>query len=148
MKHLRLIAAALCIILINFGCSDTESTPGLGFFPKIRAAISYNVNDPENPVLTTIFEIGDNVSFTVRAEDGDYDMATLWATLYNRADFETPLSGPDDVPLTKQTSQIMTYSYIFPITITGPAGEYSMDFQVEDARGNISNVYQLYYTVE
>jgi len=149
MNYLKIISATMCsIILLSFGCSDTESTPGVGFIPKIKRVVPYNFNDTENPYATYTFQTGDVVSFSLQAQDSDYDMETIWWEKYAFSDdTETLLSGPDYVTLPEQTSEIMTYTYILSITVTDPAGEYRVDFQVEDVRENMSDMMYVEYTV-
>lgn len=147
MNILRLASVVLITALLGYGCSDSESTPGLGFIPKIRVINMYNVNDPENPTYADTYHVGDSVSFGVRIEDNDLDLKTLVAT-ESLLGSDTPLNGPDEIPLGEQTSQLTTYWPIFPITISGPAGDHLMEFVAVDLRGNRSSAYPVVFTVE
>ncbi|HOJ15352.1 MAG TPA: hypothetical protein PLT69_12735, partial [Deltaproteobacteria bacterium] len=95
---------------------------------------------------TVQFAPGDTMTFTVRADDGDFDMQTLVWTEYN-ADTDQILNGPGEVDLPEQEGQIMTYRYALTRTVTGPAGNRRMELQVKDARGNLSNAYPIEYLV-
>lgn len=151
MKILGLAAVILGIALMQYGCSDTESTPGLGFMPKIRNARAFNVNDPENRVAASTFEEGDLMDFTVRVEDGDFDMKAVFATEYfvNEEDeTETLIAELQDSDLIGQTAQIMNYPNLFPRTVVGPVGKYRIHFVAEDERGNRSIDFFLEYNVE
>ena len=147
MNVLRFSSVVLITALLGYGCSDSESTPGLGFIPKIRVVNIYNVNDPENPTYTDTYRVGDSVSFVMRIEDKDLDLRSLTGTEYLTGS-DTPLNGPDEIPLEEQESQLMTYRLIFPIAISGPPGEHRIDFVAVDARGNESYVNFAVFTVE
>lgn len=146
MNVLRLVSVLMITALLGYGCSDSESTPGLGFIPKIRLINMYNVDEPENPLFSNTYRAGDEAAFVVRIEDHDLDLRSLRGTEY-LAGSDTPLNGPDEISLEEQTTQIVTYKLIFPITISGPAGEHRMDFVAVDARGNESYVNFYIFTV-
>jgi hypothetical protein len=78
----------------------------------------YNVNDPENPTYADTYHVGDSVSFGVRIEDNDLDLKTLVAT-ESLLGSDTPLNGPDEIPLGEQTSQLRRMAY-FSHKISGP----------------------------
>lgn len=147
MNILRLASVVLITALLGYGCSDSESTPGLGFIPKIRRVTMYDINDPENPTYPETFQIGDAAGFSVRIEDRDLDLRKLRGTEY-LAGSDTPLNGPDEIQLEEQTSQLTTYWPIFPITISGPDGQHRMEFVAVDAHGNESYVEYAFFTVE
>jgi hypothetical protein len=143
MKYVKLSIIGLCVILMANGCSGGKGNPGIGFIPKIIDAQMSNVKS-----FTSIFTAGDQVTFTVAAEDQDLNMKTLWVTEYSVAESEIPYNGPNEITLPKQSSQSITYSEIGPITLSGTSGVYRMDFQIEDARGNKSDVYSVGFTLE
>jgi hypothetical protein len=142
MKYIRLSVAGLCIILIAQGCNPSKGHPGIGFFPKITEAVMVNVN------TTGTFKFGDQVTFSVQAEDEDLNMKTLWVTVYTSADSENPFDGPYEIALPKQTSDTMTYSDLGPITLSEPVGNYTMNLQIEDARGNETSVFTISFNIE
>lgn len=148
MKRLCLAVAALCLIFMHAGCSDDDETPGAGFYPKIRSGMFMNLNDPQNAYRTSVFILGDQAGVSIRAEDKDLDMKVLYLTIFNQDDLETPYAGPDDVLLPAQTDKIMSYNNLFSITIEEPAGTYVMELQIEDERGNMSDIFTLGFRVE
>lgn len=148
MRNIFISIMVLMTVLMYYGCdADEGEHGGSGFIPKIETIISYNYNDPESPVSTTSYAIGDEVRFSIEVEDVDLDVETLRGTLYEYGT-DNIITGPIDVQLTEQTTKSMIYYYIFPITIEGPAGDYSMVFVVEDANGNQSSTLTLSYVVD
>ena len=143
MKYIKLSIVALCVILMANGCSAGKGHPGIGFFPKLTDALMANVEDSANT-----YTAGDQVTFTVEAEDQDLNMKTLWVTVYSSADSETPYNGPYEIALPNQSSQSMTYSKIGQITLSGSAGYYSMALQIEDASGNKTAVLSISFTLD
>jgi hypothetical protein len=132
MKYIKLLIVGVCVILIANGCRGGKAQPGGGFIPRITDVQTLNIADTSGR-----FTSDDQLSFTITADDEDLDMKTLFVTEYLNS--ETPYYGPIEIPLPNQISNVMTYSNIGPITISGPSGDYRLDFQIEDARGNISN---------
>jgi hypothetical protein len=151
MKILEIIIAGLSLIIIFYGCDSGPLTTGaVGWVPLIKNISMYNDNDPTNPVETTTFETGDFASFKMNAEDDDLNMKNLWVTEYLVNNETTAfISGPTAVPLPGQNGQqTVSWSNIDPITISLPQGNYRLDFQIEDAVGNKSNVFSLSYLVQ
>ena len=143
MKYIKLSIVGLCVIFMASGCSGGKGHPGIGFIPKIKDAIMVNVKDS-----TSLFTTGDQATFSVQAIDQDLNMKTLWVTEYSSADSETPYNGPNSFPLPKQSNQEMTYNQIGSITLSGPAGQYRMDIQIEDASGNKTDVFNINFTLD
>jgi hypothetical protein len=151
MNHLKLFVSGLCIILISHGCGGGGVTGGVGFIPTISTSDLLNFNDPSNPKITNKFTSGDNkVGFDIEADDGDLDMKTLLVTFYDITDPETPIQLADTIAinLPKQTAVDVTYSNIGPINISEPAGNYKVNLQIEDARGNKSATVFIPFTME
>ena len=134
MKYIKLSIVGLCVVLMASGCSGGKGHPGIGFIPKIKNAIMVNVKDSTS-----------SFTFSIQAEDQDLNMKTLWVTEYHPAGSKTPYNGPNSFPLPKQSSEVMTYYQIGPITLTlsEPVGGYRIDLQIEDASGNKSDVFSL-----
>jgi len=131
-----------------FGCeADKGEHAGIGYIPKITAIASYDYNDIDDPVLSSEFNVGDTVSFTIAASDDDLNMQILWVTIFGSTDNDNPYEGPYELSLPDQTSSDMTYYFIYSIVLDDPAGTYIVDFQVEDSKGNLSNEYSLNYTI-
>jgi len=148
------ITVLACGVLAWGGCSDSDETLGLGEYPQVLIVASYNANDPEEMTPSYQFHVGDRVSFTVRARDRDKDMTTLVCTEYDISageGNEVLLNGPDEVSLPRKTDEIVTFQYIYTITIEGGAGPRRMVFNIRDARGKLGvEDYRCYadYTVE
>jgi hypothetical protein len=142
MKYIKISIVGLCVILLANGCSGSKGHPGVGFIPRIRAAQMDNANGSG-----ILFKSGDQAIFGVIAEDTDQNMKTLWYTDY-QVDSATPYNGPNPITLPKQTSESMTYSQLGPITLSGPAGRYRMDIQIEDASGNKTDVTSIDFNLQ
>jgi hypothetical protein len=142
MKYIKLSIIGLCFVLMAIGCDSGKGHPGVGYVPKIKEAQLVNVKE-----ASTSFTYGDEATVNIQASDDNQDLQTLWVTEYYSADSTNPYNGPNPVTLPKQTSQIMAYSLVCPISLSGPPGDYMMDIQLEDASGNKSNVYNLSYTI-
>jgi hypothetical protein len=143
MKYIKLSIVGLCVILMANGCNAGKGHPGVGFIPKIKDARMINVKDS-----ASTYTAGDQVTFSVQAEDQDLNMKTLWVTEYHPTGSETPYDGPNSIILPKQSSESMTYSQLGPITLSGPTGDYKMDIQIEDASGNKTNVFSINFTLD
>ena len=100
-----------------------------------------------NWIATASFTIGDYVNFEVYATDPDLDMVKLYITQYHPQDSTTPYLGPDLMSLPSQSAVDMIYYPIDPIEVTGPAGSWRIEFQIEDSKGNESNVFRIYASV-
>jgi hypothetical protein len=145
MKYIKLSIVGLCFILMTTGCNAGKGHPGVGFIPKITDAIMVDVKDSTSP---SSFTSGDQVTLSVKAEDQDQNMKTLWITEYSSADSKTPYDGPTLITLPKQNSEVITYSQIGPITLSGPTGNYRLDLQIEDTRGNKTDVFIINFSLE
>ena len=152
MKILKIIIAGLSFIIIIYGCnSGHNTTGGVGWFPIFTDINIYNVEDPTNPYEATTFGIGVHASFDIDAEDDDLDMKTLWITEYYGAvviDTTGPYTTSTGVALPGQNGQqVVSWTDIYPITISGPKGNYRLDFYIEDAKGNKSDILSILYQV-
>jgi hypothetical protein len=143
MKYIQLSIIGLCVILMANGCSGGKARPGVGFFPKIINATMVNVDNTAGT-----FTAGDRVAFSVEAQDEDLNMKTLWVTEYSSDDLDTPFVPPYEIALPTQSSQDMTYTDLGQIPLTGPAGTYTMNLQIEDATGNKTDVYTIGFTLK
>jgi len=128
-------------LLLNCNGSSGDG----GFAPIITDVRLYNANEPYTPTYS--FDIGDEGNIEVDVTDQDSDITTLWSSEYFPSDSTTPYNGPIEFPLPSQSGVDMTYSFIDPLTIEGPAGNWRMEFQIEDAQGNKSNVFTVYCVV-
>jgi len=156
MKQLLIVLS----ILFFIGCSsgsgslpaNTSTTPGDGGqTPTIRNVVLYNAEDIETPVIS--FQVGDYMYFVVTATDLDADMTTLYVTEYYPFDSDTIFNGPIAMAMSPQITMSasiqpveMRYTNLAVIEMTGAAGSYRMEFQVEDAKGNESAVFTVYFS--
>jgi hypothetical protein len=148
LRYLCLIGvAALGLITIvatgggGGGGGAPSSPPGTA--PTITNVVIYDVYW----IPSLSFDIGDYANFEVYATDPDLDMTTLFITQYHPADSNIPYYGPDTMSL-PSVSTADTYFYtIDPIEVTGPAGSWRIEFQIEDSKGNDSNVFKVYVSV-
>jgi hypothetical protein len=144
MKYIKLLIVGLCVILMVNGCGGgLKDKPGIGFIPKITEAKMTNVNTSASSNKT-----GDQITFDVKAEDDDQNMKTLWITVFSVDNSVTPSSGPDPIALPAQTTQIMPYTGLGPYELTELPGNYSVNLQIEDTRGNKSDAFTLGLTIE
>jgi len=138
----------ICCLIFAYGCdSDKGEHAGIGYLPSISQVVSYNYNDTENPVSASVFNVGDSMSFTIDASDDDLNMKILWITIYDEADDETPYMGPLEISLPDQAASDVIYYYPFTIVLDDPSGQYTIDFQIEDERGNLTDIYTVNYTI-
>lgn len=79
--------------------------------------------------------------------DSDLDMKRLLVWEYYPANSATPHRGPLTFALTSQEEANVTYVLNGVAQIEAPAGQWRMDFKVEDQDGNQSNTYTRCVTV-
>ena len=135
---------ALGLMAIVGTGEDTGGDGGIvssGTAPEIYNVELFNTSDPNNP--TTSFTIGDYYTFKVYAKDPDLDLIHLYVTQYYPDDSNSPFYGPDTKSLSSQLQADVTYNF-GPGEITGPAGSWRIEFQLQDSRGNMSNVWTVY----
>lgn len=125
------------------GGGGSAPPPDLGTAPEITAVILYD----SNWVETLSFNIGEYANFKVYATDPDKDMESLYVTQYHPHDSNTPYYGPDLMSLPSVSAVDVYYYNITPIEITGPSGTWRVEFQIEDSKGNESNIWKLYAVV-
>jgi len=66
---------------------------------------------------------------------------------YFPADSETPYCEPFEFILSPQTTVDALYTLVDVITVEGLAGSWRADFEIEDAKGNESNVVSSSYVI-
>ncbi len=127
------------------GGGDGAPPPPSETAPTLTNVELFNANDPGT--VTFSFDIGDTANFNVSATDPDLDMTTLYFTEYFPSDSTTPYTGPTPIAMPSQSATDMVYTLIQPTEVTGPAGNWRLDFQIEDSNGNESNVFQVYIAI-
>jgi len=146
--------ASFCLLgLLALGFMTTVATGGggggdggnVGNAPKINNVLLFDVNDANTSTLN--FDIGDQINFHVYATDPDLDIITIHITQYHPPNSDIPCYGPDSIATPSQPSSDYVLYPITPLEITGPAGNWRTEFQLEDANGNDSNVFIVYSVV-
>jgi len=149
LRKTILILGVFSLMVLIHGCdADEGEHDGVGYIPKIVTVQGLRVNDPENPVVTNTFNVGDTLSLSVRIQDNDKNAKVLWVTLYQVDDPDTPYEGPVSIDLPTQTSVEMTYIQIYTTTLTMPSGTYLIILQCEDSTGNTTDTYSYTFLVQ
>ena len=125
------------------GGGGSAPPPDLGTAPEITEVILYD----SNWVETLSFDIGEYANFKVHATDPDEDMESLYVTQYHPHDSNTPYYGPDLMSLPSVSAVDVYYYNIAPIEVAGPSGTWRVEFQIEDSKGNESNIWKVYSIV-
>jgi hypothetical protein len=126
------------------GCGGSDGGGGGGTAPIITGVTLTDENF--NPKL--LFNIGDLGNFLCYASDPDLDIDTLFVTQFYPSNSLTPTIGPNVISLPSQSSVDMVYFLIQPEVITGPAGDWRIEFLIEDDKGHDSNTFVVYYVVQ
>jgi len=145
-KPLSILSILLIgITLLCPGCNGGNGGTPPGTAPRINWVELYLWGGPYVPTFT--FTIGEQVEFLVSATDPDLDIKTLYITQYYPADATSPYYGPDPLSLPSQSDADALYWPLAPTEVTGPAGDWRIEFQISDARGNESNTFTIYVVV-
>lgn len=149
MKH-TVIETALVVglfFLLLTGCEDPFSSKDddddAGTAPTIGQVNLYRYDAGTDQYIASFtFSIGQIAYLEVYASDPDLDMTTLRAKTTHNA---TANGDTDELPMDSQTAVDMVYfTYT---TIIGPAGQWTAEFQIDDAAGNSSRWYSRTVTV-
>ncbi len=147
LHYLCLVGVIALGLMTIVGSSDGGGGGGggedLGTAPKINNVVLYDANW----IATASFTIGDYGNFAVYVTDPDLDMINCYITQYYPHDSTTPYHGPDLMSLPSQSDVDMIYYSIDPSGVTGPAGSWRIEFQIEDSKGNESNVFRTYASI-
>jgi len=136
---LGVIVLGLITIVGTGGGGGGKST---GTAPEIYSAKLYN----NNWVETYNFNIGGYVKFMVCATDPNKNMETLYINQYYPSNATTPYySNLLPLPSTAETWECFYSSA--PTLIQGPSGNWRVEFQIEDSKGNESNIWKVYALV-
>lgn len=141
---MKKILTILIVLFAMFGCEGSDGGGGGGTAPFIDNAVL--TDEYFNPKF--LFNIGDFGNFLVYASDPDMDIETLFATEFYPATSTTPYIGPISIFLPSQSDVDMIYFLIEHITVSGPVGDYRMEFQIDDYAGHASNVFKVFYTIQ
>ena len=141
MKKLLILLSILVFVACGSGGSSAPPVPTTTA-PKITKVLFYNETDLTTP--TTSFETGDYVYIFIYATDPDLDMTTLYETHYYPSDSTTIHTGPISSSLPSQSASEVVYYNLY---IMGSAGSWRTEFQIEDAKGNDSNIFKVYISI-
>ena len=97
--------------------------------------------------LTTSFKIGDEVISAIIITEPDLDCSKMTISFFYPPDSKTPYYDPSILSLPSQSDTNSIFYNPDPIVIVGPAGKWLYEFQVEDSKGNKSNVFKVNVTV-
>ena len=142
MKKFCIIVSLIMII----GCGGGSSGDGgsVGTAPTINNVVLTD----ENFIPKSQFDIGDTANILVQASDPDKNMKKLLIEQYFPNDSTgNPYYGPDVIALPSQSDITMTYHLIGRITVDGPAGNWRIEFQIEDSTGLESNLFKVFAVV-
>lgn len=141
----------LIIILFSFfACSSGNNGQNNGSPPVIHSATNfYQFGANYVETADRIFKIGSYVRYELHCSDEDKDVTGAWVTEYLWQDGEYKIfQGPrfDEFPQQENVD-----FYMVPENgveqIVGPAGEYKIERQLEDSKGNLSNLYTTFGTI-
>ena len=123
----------LCSFLfLGCGFSDDEDR---GKAPIIELIVFYK----DVPTSSgSNFSVGDTVYFDVRFRDPDIDVMTLHVVIYDLSDTDIIYDGPSVYELDAEQQSENTISEKFDVAFQ--AGDYRVDFQLVDEKGNASMV--------
>jgi major membrane immunogen (membrane-anchored lipoprotein) len=130
-----LLLLVLCSMLV-FGCgfSDDEDR---GKPPKITKVHFYS---DASPIPASNFNVGDTISFEVKFQDPDGDAFTLHVVIYDLGKPDEVFDGPTVYELNSEQQSENSVSEILDAAFT--AGEYRVDFQLVDEKGNLSLIFR------
>ncbi len=141
MKKFCIIVSLIMIIGCGGGGDDGGS---VGTAPTINNVVLTD----ENFIPKSQFDIGDTANILVQATDPDKNMKKLLIEQYFPNDSTgNPYYGPDVIALPSQSDITMTYHLIGRITVDGPAGNWRIEFQIEDSTGLESNLFKVFAVV-
>ena len=134
MKTISLLFPLFLCGFLVFGCgiSDDEDR---GKAPTITAVSFHNDTSSGSN-----FHAGDNITVEVHLEDPDLDIVTLHLIIYALGDPDIVYDGPTVYEL--DPVQLSDYTVSQELEVTFPAGDYRVDFQVLDEKGNASRAFK------
>ena len=141
MKTISLLLSLFLCGFLVFGCgiSDDEDR---GKAPTIRAVSFYK---DTSLVPSSNFNAGDNITVDVNLEDPDLDIVTLHLIVYTLGDPNAVYEGPNVYELDPVHLSEYTISQEFDDPF--PEGDYRVDLQVLDEKGNASRVFKKIFYV-
>jgi len=137
---LKTISILLPLILCSFlfsGCGISDEDEDRGKAPKITVV---NYYEGASTISGSNFNVGDDISFEVRFEDPDSDATTLHVVIYDVSDTDIIFDGPTVYELDAEQQAENTMSE--KLDANFQAGDYRVDFQMVDEKGNASMIFR------
>lgn len=146
MKKIVLFSILLLIPIFQTHCGSSNNDQGLGTAPTITDAYFWNIGyNHESDIL--YLGQGWLYRLHIHCYDPDLDMVSLYMTIYDPTDPSVPQSGPHFLQLSPQSLEEMIY-ITEGFEPEGEPRERMLELQMEDAKGNVSNIYRLYFSIE
>jgi len=125
---LKTISILLPLILCSFlfsGCGISDEDEDRGKAPRITVV---NYYEGTSTISGSNFNVGDDISFTVRV------------VIYDVSDTDIVYDGPTVYELDSEQQSENMISEIFDVAF--PAGDYRVEFQLVDEKGNASMIFR------
>ena len=142
---MKKLFAIFIILLVISGCGGGDD-PYDRTAPIITDVIIVDIIDGI-AVEKTEFNIDDKFDILIYATDPDLDIESLFITEYC-PEVVGICNGPAYIPLPKQVGVKRGYHFTNQGTITGPTGDYRLEFQIEDYEGHLSNIFEVFAPYE
>ncbi len=137
----------MLILFLVFGCSSDHSSDHDNTPPNIISATLINNSLPEVSASTESFWVGNQLGFQLHGEDADGDACKLITTMAYFENDNWISLDPVAVDLELEDPVDFTYAHDDFYTITTPSGEWRISFQLEDAKGNKSEIVEMVFSV-
>lgn len=137
----------IVFFILMFGCLSHNNNSNDGKSPVIKNVTLLKADEYSEFVTVGSYRIGDLANFYMDVSDPDLDVSYVYITQFYPFDSERPYSGPDQIPLPSQSSANKIFTLVDPVLINGPVGGWRLDFQIEDKKGNRSNIFTVFASV-
>jgi len=149
-KAILFLTLAISILGIS-GCRTTKSGTESIIKMDNQSPLITNVQSgkiiKDQYVASSSLTISDKSTFRITIIDRNLDVKKLYIRCFYPRDSEQPYLelGPFDLPAQekKRTSLYLNE----PVEISGPAGDWLIEVQVEDEKNNLSNIYRLHVII-
>ena len=142
MKRFLIFSLFFFLVMAGCGRSGGGGAPAQTA-PRINS-VYFHKDIYADPILRPLV-IGESVYGVIETTDPDLDMTNILITEYWPHDASLPYYGPTIIPLGSQPDAHM--AIIINFVVRGPIGNWRIEFQVEDAQANESNIFTVYLSV-
>ena len=151
-NKLCLVTLILALSLfISIGCDNggggSSGSNNTGSKPEITDEDLFSWNGSEW-VLSHTFYIGSFADFNIYTHDDDMNLTECIIKQFYPMDATEPYYEPSPMLLPSQESADMSFYPVEIMDVDGPAGQWRIEFQLKDAKGNVSNVWTEYVAIE